>query len=270
MNRAPYCPLSMTSGLPAFLEESQRSLRLFRRCLEQWLFSACRFISFELESLQRSQSDVFSRLCRWTNNVPCEPDSVHGIINMKICKAPTQRLNALNKHSTHNVHRDGECYSQFNKSQHIMYTSTWVQEEEEEGTTTTTTTTTTSYPLPKDNRISPAFPFVFHPSERPQRWRGITYPRKERKREEEKNTPQKQRNTSNDPRFLVDVVSAHVGRAPGVYITCITFSLASVHIASSRAQWSSVCCYCRISFHKQHHAMMRKCSHWRLCVCRCS
>ena len=31
------------------------------------------------------------------------------ILIMEICKAPTLRLKALNKH-THNVHRDGKCY----------------------------------------------------------------------------------------------------------------------------------------------------------------
>ena len=34
---------------------------------------------------------------------------------MEICKAPTLRLKVLNKHNTHNVHRDGKCYQQFNK-----------------------------------------------------------------------------------------------------------------------------------------------------------
>ena len=34
---------------------------------------------------------------------------------MDICKAPTPRHNALNKHNALNVHRDGECYPQFNK-----------------------------------------------------------------------------------------------------------------------------------------------------------
>ena len=28
---------------------------------------------------------------------------------MEICKAPTLRLKALNKHNTHNVHRGGKC-----------------------------------------------------------------------------------------------------------------------------------------------------------------
>ena len=35
---------------------------------------------------------------------------------MEICKAPTPPLKVLNKHNTHNVHRDGKCYLQFNKS----------------------------------------------------------------------------------------------------------------------------------------------------------
>ena len=34
---------------------------------------------------------------------------------MEMCKAPTPRLKALNKHNIHNVHRDGESYPQFNK-----------------------------------------------------------------------------------------------------------------------------------------------------------
>ena len=37
---------------------------------------------------------------------------------MEICKESTVRLKALNKHnrySTHNMHRDGKCYQQFNK-----------------------------------------------------------------------------------------------------------------------------------------------------------
>ena len=35
---------------------------------------------------------------------------------MQICQAPTLRLKALNKHNnTHNVHRHGKCYHQFNK-----------------------------------------------------------------------------------------------------------------------------------------------------------
>ena len=38
------------------------------------------------------------------------------LIIMEICKAPTPRLKALNKHNTHNVHRDGKCYPQFNKN----------------------------------------------------------------------------------------------------------------------------------------------------------
>ena len=30
---------------------------------------------------------------------------------MKLCKEPTLRLRALNKHNiTHNVHQDGKCY----------------------------------------------------------------------------------------------------------------------------------------------------------------
>ena len=32
------------------------------------------------------------------------------------CKEPTLRLKALNEHNTHNVHRDGKCYKQFNKT----------------------------------------------------------------------------------------------------------------------------------------------------------
>ena len=32
------------------------------------------------------------------------------IIITDICKVPTPRLKALNKHNTHNVHQDGECY----------------------------------------------------------------------------------------------------------------------------------------------------------------
>ena len=38
------------------------------------------------------------------------------IIIKEICKAPTPRLEALTKHKTHEVHRDGMCYKQFNKS----------------------------------------------------------------------------------------------------------------------------------------------------------
>ena len=38
------------------------------------------------------------------------------IIIMEICKAPTPRLKALNKHNTRTVHRDGKCYPQFNKN----------------------------------------------------------------------------------------------------------------------------------------------------------
>ena len=35
------------------------------------------------------------------------------IIMMEICKVPTLQLRVLNKH---NVHQDGECYPQCNKS----------------------------------------------------------------------------------------------------------------------------------------------------------
>ena len=38
---------------------------------------------------------------------------------MGIPKPPSPRLKALNKHNTHNVHRDGECYPQFNKN--VLY-----------------------------------------------------------------------------------------------------------------------------------------------------
>ena len=35
---------------------------------------------------------------------------------MQLCQAPTLRLKALNKYNnTHNVHRHGTCYQQFNK-----------------------------------------------------------------------------------------------------------------------------------------------------------
>ena len=38
------------------------------------------------------------------------------IIKRGICKAPTLRLKELNKHNIiHSVHRDGNCYRQFNK-----------------------------------------------------------------------------------------------------------------------------------------------------------
>ena len=46
---------------------------------------------------------------------------------MEMCKVSILRLKVLNKHNAHNVHRDGECYPQFNKSQDIMYTSTKVE-----------------------------------------------------------------------------------------------------------------------------------------------
>ena len=38
------------------------------------------------------------------------------ILIMEICKAPTPQLKALNKHTTHNVPRDGKYYQQFNKN----------------------------------------------------------------------------------------------------------------------------------------------------------
>ena len=34
---------------------------------------------------------------------------------MEICNVSTPRLKALTKRNTYNVHRDGECYPQFNK-----------------------------------------------------------------------------------------------------------------------------------------------------------
>ena len=38
---------------------------------------------------------------------------INQIIMIEICKVPTLQLRVLNKH---NVHQDGECYPQFNKS----------------------------------------------------------------------------------------------------------------------------------------------------------
>ena len=33
---------------------------------------------------------------------------------MEICKVPTLLLKLLNKHNTHNVHQDKDCYPHFN------------------------------------------------------------------------------------------------------------------------------------------------------------
>ena len=44
-------------------------------------------------------------LCAWVGVII--------IIIMEICKAPTLRLKAVNKHNTHNVLWDGKCYQQF-------------------------------------------------------------------------------------------------------------------------------------------------------------
>ena len=42
---------------------------------------------------------------------------------MEICKAPTSRLKALNKHNTHIiVHRDRECYPQVKKQLRNVHT----------------------------------------------------------------------------------------------------------------------------------------------------
>ena len=49
------------------------------------------------------------------------------IIIMEICKVPTPQLKALNKHNALCIYWDGQCYPHFNKSYHIMYTSTRVQ-----------------------------------------------------------------------------------------------------------------------------------------------
>ena len=37
------------------------------------------------------------------------------IIIREICKLPTLRLKALNRYNTHNGHRDGKCYQQYNR-----------------------------------------------------------------------------------------------------------------------------------------------------------
>ena len=42
------------------------------------------------------------------------------IILKEICEVPTLWFKALNKHNTHNVPRDGECYPQFNQSWHMI------------------------------------------------------------------------------------------------------------------------------------------------------
>ena len=54
--------------------------------------------------------------------------TVFNLIIMEVCKMPTPWLTVLNKRDvTHNVRQDGKCHPQFNKSEHIMYSSTRVQ-----------------------------------------------------------------------------------------------------------------------------------------------
>ena len=79
------------------------------------------------ESTRLVRAAGYFASCSWAT--PCEMDhrqvalchyrmskySYVIIILGEICRAPALRLKALSRYNTHNVHRDGKCYQQFNR-----------------------------------------------------------------------------------------------------------------------------------------------------------